>query len=169
MQIDSEGVELQELTFGEHDIIVSKTDTYGKITYGNELFLQLAGYKEHEIIGAPHSIIRHPDMPKLIFKHLWDTIKSGQEVNAYVINQAKNGDYYWVYANITPSLDKSGRVAGYYSVRRKPSQKALTHIKPIYQRLVNAERSGGVIQSQKILDELLKNYGGRYDKFVLSL
>ncbi|DAB38822.1 MAG: PAS sensor protein [Sulfuricurvum sp. GWF2_44_89] len=160
---------MQELTFGEHDIIVSKTDTQGKVTYGNELFLQLAGYQEHEIIGAPHNIVRHPDMPKLIFKHLWETIRSGREVNAYVINQAKNGDYYWVYANVTPSLDKNGRVAGYYSVRRKPSQKALAQVKPLYQRLVNAERSGGVVQSQKILDELLKNYGGRYDKFILSL
>lgn len=160
---------MRELTFGEHELIVSKTDTHGKITYGNELFLQLAGYQEDEIIGAPHNIVRHPDMPKVIFKLLWDTIKTGREINAYVINQAKNGDYYWVYANVTPSLDKSGNVAGYYSVRRKPSPNVLAQVKPLYQRLLNAERSGGVAQSQKILDELLKNYGGRYDKFILSL
>ena len=160
---------MQELTFGDHEIIVSKTDTHGKIMYGNELFLRLSGYEEHEIIGAPHNIIRHPDMPKFIFKHLWDTIKAGREVNAYVINKTKNGDYYWVYANVTPSFDKSGNVAGYYSVRRKPSQKALAQVKPLYQRLVNAERSGGIVQSQKIVDELLKNYGGRYDQFILSL
>lgn len=160
---------MQELTFGEHEIIVSKTDTHGKITYGNELFLQLAGYKEDEILGKPHNIVRHPDMPKLVFKLLWDTIKAGNEINAYVINSSKNGDYYWVYANVTPSLDENGRVAGYYSVRRKPSQKALAQVKPLYQKLVNAERSGGVAQSQKMLDELLKNHGGRYDKFILSL
>lgn len=160
---------MQELSFGEHEIIVSKTDTHGKITYGNELFLQLSGYQEREIVGAPHNIVRHPDMPKVIFKHLWETVRTGHEINAYVINQAKNGNYYWVFANVTPSFDKSGRVEGYYSVRRKPSQKALLQIKPLYQRLVNAERSGGVVQSQKILDELLKNYGGRYDKFILSL
>lgn len=160
---------MQELTFGDHEIIVSKTDTHGKIMYGNELFLRLSGYEEHEIIGAPHNIIRHPDMPKFIFKHLWDTIKAGREVNAYVINKTKNGDYYWVYANVTPSFDKSGTVAGYYSVRRKPSQKALAQVKPLYQRLVNAERSGDIVQSQKIVDELLKNYGGRYDQFILSL
>jgi len=160
---------MQELTFGDHEIIVSKTDTHGKIMYGNELFLRLSGYEEHEIIGAPHNIIRHPDMPKFIFKYLWDTIKAGREVNAYVINKTKNGDYYWVYANVTPSFDKSGTVAGYYSVRRKPSQKALAQVKPLYQRLVNAERSGGIVQSQKIVDELLKNYGGRYDQFILSL
>jgi PAS domain S-box-containing protein len=160
---------MRELTYGEHELIVSKTDTQGKITYGNELFLQLAGYEEHEILGAPHNIVRHPDMPKLIFKVLWDTIKAGREINAYVINTSKNGDYYWVYANVTPSLDENGRVAGYYSVRRKPSQKALAQIKPLYQKLLNAERSGGVASSQKMLDELLKNHGGRYDKFILSL
>lgn len=160
---------MQELTFGEHELIVSKTDTYGKITYGNELFLRLSGYQEHEIIGAPHNIVRHPDMPKLIFKFLWDTIKAGREINAYVVNQSKNGDYYWVYANVTPSFDKNGQVAGYYSVRRKPSKRALDKIQPLYQRLVNAERSGGVAQSQKMLEELLKNHGGRYDKFILSL
>jgi PAS domain S-box-containing protein len=160
---------MQELTFGEHELIVSKTDTNGKIIYGNELFLRLAGYEEQEIIGAPHNIVRHPDMPKLIFKFLWDAIKSSHEVNAYVVNQAKNGDFYWVYANVTPSYDESGRITGYYSVRRKPSQKALAQIIPLYKRLVNAERSGGIGQSQKILDELLKNHGGRYDKFILSL
>ena len=160
---------MQELTFSEHELIVSKTDTQGKIIYGNELFLQLSGYAEHEIIGAPHNIVRHPDMPKLIFKLLWDTIKSSHEINAYVINKAKNGDYYWVYANVTPSFDETGKIAGYYSVRRKPSQKALNTIKPLYQQLINAERSGGVAQSQKMLDELLKKHGGRYDKFILSL
>jgi PAS domain S-box-containing protein len=160
---------MRELTFGEHELIVSKTDTNGKVTYGNELFLRLAGYHEHEIIGAPHNIIRHPDMPKLVFKLLWDTVKTGREINAYVINQAKSGDYYWVYANVTPSFDESGRVTGYYSVRRKPSQRALDKVKPLYQSLINAERSGGVPQSQKMLDEVLKKYGGRYDRFVLSL
>ena len=160
---------MQELTFGEDELIVSKTDTHGKITYGNELFLRLAGYQEDEIINAPHNIIRHPDMPKLIFKVLWDTVKAGREINAYVINKAKNGDHYWVYANVTPSFDKSGHIAGYYSVRRKPSQKALSQVKPLYQKLINAERSGGVAESQKLLDNVLKNYGGRYDKFILSL
>ena len=160
---------MQELIFGEHELIVSKTDTSGKITYGNELFLRLAGYEEHQIIGAPHNIIRHPDMPKIVFKLLWNSVKDGHEINAYVINQSKNGNYYWVYANVTPSFDENGSIAGYYSVRRKPSQKALIQVKPLYQQLINAERSGGVAQSQKMLDEVLSTHGGRYDKFILSL
>lgn len=160
---------MHELTFGDHELIVSKTDTYGKITYGNELFLQLSGYEESELLNSPHNIVRHHDMPKLIFKYLWETIRAGREINAYVINRSKNGDYYWVYANVTPSFDENGRIEGYYSVRRKPSAKALTKIKPFYQQLLSAERSGGIAQAQKILDEALKNYGGRYDKFILSL
>lgn len=159
---------MQELTFDEHELIVSKTDTHGKITYGNELFLALAGYQEDEIIGAPHNIVRHPDMPRIIFKLLWDTIKSGKEIYAYVVNKSKNGDHYWVLANVTPSYDKSGSVVGYYSVRRKPSDKALNIIKPLYQKLLAAERSGGIEASQKIINDLIANNGGHYDEFILS-
>lgn len=159
---------MQELTFSEHELIISKTDTHGKIMYGNELFLKLAGFEEGEILGAPHNIVRHPDMPKLIFKLLWETIRSGREINAYVVNRSKNGDYYWVFANVTPSYDENGRIEGYFSVRKKPSSQAMAKIRPLYQQLLNAERMGGVAASEKLLNELLQPYGGRYDKFILS-
>ena len=158
-----------ELKFNDNEIIVSKTDTSGKITYGNALFLKLAGYKEKDILHAPHNIVRHPDMPKIIFKYLWQTIKEGKEVYAYVINKTKNGDYYWVFANVTPSYDSSGKVIGYYSVRRNPSQKALNVIKPLYKELLEREKIGGVDASEKTLHELLEKNGGRYDKFILSI
>jgi len=160
---------MQELTFGEDELIVSKTDTKGRITYGNTLFMKLSGYKESELLGAPHNIIRHPEMPRIIFKLLWDTIKNGKEINAYVLNKSKNGDYYWVIANVTPSLDKNGRVVGYYSVRRKPSQKAMQMIKPLYAKLLQAEKSGGMQASENILNQLIKENGGRYDQFILSI
>lgn len=157
-----------ELTFSESELIISKTDTHGKIMYGNELFLKLSGFEENEILGAPHNIVRHPEMPKLIFKLLWDTIRSGQEINAYVVNQSKNGDYYWVFANVTPSFDENGRIEGFFSVRKKPTASAMAKIKPLYQKLLNAERMGGIAASEKMLNELLQSYGGRYDKFILS-
>lgn len=160
---------MSELKFKDNDIIVSKTDTNGKITYGNELFLKLAGYSEKDILHAPHSIVRHPDMPKVVFKFLWDTIKQGKEVYAYVVNQSKSGDFYWVFANVTPSYDNNGKVIGYYSVRRRPSEKALSVIKPLYKELLNAEKSGGVSASEKIFTDLLAANGGRYDKFILSI
>lgn len=159
---------MAELKFSENEIIVSKTDTKGKITYGNSLFLKLAGYAEADILHKPHNIVRHPDMPKIIFKLLWDYLQAKKEIYAYVINKSKNGDYYWVLANVTPSYDNDGRVVGYYSVRRKPSDKALGIIKPLYQKLLAAEKSGGITASEKIFNELLAKNGGRYDKFILS-
>ena len=160
---------MAELTFSQDEIIVSKTDTQGKITYGNELFLKLAGYQEEHILGAPHNIVRHPDMPKIIFKFLWDYLKEGKEIYAYVVNKSKTGDHYWVLANVTPSYDKSGRVVGYYSVRRKPTSRALSVVKPLYSKLLSAEKSGGMDASLKIINQLLEKSGGRYDKFILSI
>jgi PAS domain S-box-containing protein len=160
---------MAERKFLESEIIVSKTDTKGRITYGNELFLKLAGYAEADILGQPHNIIRHPNMPRIIFKLLWDYIQAGKEINAYVINKSKNGDYYWVFANVTPSYDSNGKIVGYYSVRRKPTDKALNIIKPLYKQLLNAEKSGGMDASLKMVNTLLEKNGGRYDKFILSL
>ncbi|MBU1657825.1 PAS domain-containing protein [bacterium] len=159
---------MAELKFAEDEIIVSKTDIHGKITYGNELFLKLAGYAEKDILHAPHNIVRHPEMPKIIFKLLWDTLKQKKEIYAYVINKSKSGDFYWVFANVTPSYDNKGKVVGYYSVRRKPTEKALHIIKPLYKQLLSAEKSGGISASEKILHDLLEKNGGRYDKFILS-
>ncbi|HPV77190.1 MAG TPA: PAS domain-containing protein, partial [Gemmatimonadaceae bacterium] len=86
----------RERSFGEDEIIVSKTDLQGKITYANDVFIRVSGYEEDELLGAPHSIIRHPDMPRAVFKLLWDTLATGREVFAYVNNMARNGDNYWV-------------------------------------------------------------------------
>ena len=159
---------MAELTFLDSEIIVSKTDTKGRITYGNEHFLKLSGYGESDILGKPHNIVRHPDMPRIIFKLLWDYIQAGREINAYVVNKSKNGDYYWVLANVTPSYDNNGKIVGYYSVRRKPTEKALNIIKPLYKKLLTAEKSGGMDASLKIINELLASSGGRYDKYILS-
>ena len=112
-----------ERFIGENDIIVSKTDLKGRITYCNKVFLDIAGYTERECLGQPHSMIRHPDMPRCIFKVLWDTIQSGQEIFAYVVNRAANGDHYWVYAHVTPSIGEGGTIVGYHSNRRVPDRR----------------------------------------------
>ncbi len=160
---------MAELTFLDSEIIVSKTDTKGKLTYGNELFLKLAGYEEKNIIGAPHNIVRHPDMPKVIFEMLWSYIQDGKEIYAYVVNKSKDGDYYWVLANVTPSYDAKNKIIGYYSVRRKPTKEAMAVIKPLYKQLLSAEKSGGIAASKKILNKLIEENGGRYDKFIVSI
>jgi len=129
-----------ERFFDDDEIIVSKTDLKGHVTYANRVFLRMAGYTEQEILGQPHSIIRHPEMPRCIFKLLWDTLGSGKEIFAYVINRSANGDHYWVLAHVTPSYDDSGNVTGYHSSRRTVDRAVLDDtIIPLYKSLLDEE------------------------------
>lgn len=163
-----------ERTFPEDEIIVSKTDPKGRLTYVNDIFLQVSGFTQAELIGQPHSVIRHPDMPRCIFKLLWETIQAGREIFAYVNNRAKNGDHYWVLAHVTPNLDDAGAVQGFHSNRRVPTRGALRAVEPLYQRLLAEERrhpdrKAGQDASYAMLHDLLKSQGVPYDKFVLGL
>jgi len=151
------------------DFIVSKTDTKGKITYCNEIFMDMAGATEGELLGKPHNIIRHPDMPRAVFKLLWDKVQKGEEVFAYVKNKSFDGAYYWVYANVTPSYDERGNIIGYYSVRIKPNEKALEAIKPVYQKMLELEATGGMEASTKYLMDLLNEKGVSYDEFIIAV
>jgi PAS domain S-box-containing protein len=131
-----------EIFFDSHDIIVSKTDLKGRLTYVNRTFCQVAGYREHELLGEPHSIIRHPDMPRAVFKLLWDTIQDGREIFAYVKNMTKGGGYYWVFAHVTPSFDADGKIVGFHSNRRVPDRAVVRDvIVPLYADLLRAEQS----------------------------
>lgn len=164
----------RERTFGEDEIIVSKTDAKGIITYANQVFMRVAGYEEHELLGAPHNIVRHPDMPRVVFKLLWDTIKNGSEIFAYVLNRAKNGDHYWVFAHVTPTFDASGRITSYHSSRRKPATSAVAKIAPIYQLLLAEEKKHRVAKdamaaSEKILLGYLEKVGMSYERLVFTL
>ncbi len=158
-----------ELSFRDDEFIVSKTDLNGKITYGNDLFMKISGYSEEELLGAPHNILRNDQMPSLIFKLLWETIKSGEEIFAYVINKTKQNDYYWVLAHVTPSIDNNGKIIGFHSVRRKPTDKALNIIKPLYAELLRAEKVGGIPASHQKMTALLQQKGLSYEEFILSI
>ncbi|WP_348943693.1 PAS domain-containing protein [Chitinibacter sp. FCG-7] len=157
----------------ENDFIVSKTDTKGRITYGNRIFIEYSGYTEHELLGAQHNIIRHPDMPRGVFKYLWDTIASGQEVFAYVKNMAKDGSFYWVLANVTPDYDAQGNIIGYLSVRRCPKRSAVDTCTGLYQQMLAAEQAAGARDacnaSLALLNSVLQQQGVSYEEFVLSL
>lgn len=164
-----------ERFFEKDEIIVSKTDLKGRITYTNRVFMNIAGYKEKELLGEPHSLIRHPDMPRSVFKLLWDTLESKKEIFAYVVNSCKNGDHYWVIAHVTPSYDENGNVNGYHSNRRVPNRDVLEKtIKPLYKILNDEERShknrkdGMNSAFQKLLD-ILEEKGLSYDEFIFSL
>ncbi|MEW4451614.1 PAS domain-containing protein [Bremerella sp. JC817] len=164
----------RERTFGLDEIIVSKTDPKGIITYANHTFLKVSGYSEEEMLGAPHNIIRHPDMPRCVFHLLWNTISSGHEIFAYVVNLCKNGDHYWVLAHVTPTFNLKGEIVGYHSSRRVPDKEAIETIVPIYAQLKNIEDSAsdwrtGMEEAEHTLGNLLADSGMTYDQFAFSL
>ncbi len=157
----------------ENDFIVSKTDAKGIITYGNPIFIEFSGYTEQELIGSPHNIIRHPDMPRAAFKLAWDTIQAGNEFFAYVKNMSKDGGFYWVFTHISPDFDGDGRIVGYTSVRRCPKRSALEKIAPVYQQMLAAEKSAGsrdaIAASTQILVDLMNQTGMGYEQLIFSL
>ena len=163
----------RERILAEGDMIVSKTDTRGIITYANKSFVNICGYAESELIGAPHSIIRHPHMPRCVFKLLWDTIQSGEEIFAYVVNRCKNGDHYWVFAHVTPSYDKEKRLVGYHSSRRAPRREPINILYPVYRQLCEIEAKiggqAGINASLQGMVDLLKEKQMNYDEFIMSL
>lgn len=162
------------VSFGADEIIVSKTDLRGRITYANDVFQRVSGYSAAELRGAPHSLVRHPAMPRCVFKLLWDTIARQQEIFAYVLNLAKNGDAYWVFAHVTPSYDLQERHVGYHSNRRVPHPDALAKVEPLYATLLDEERraatrEGGMQAAFRSLTRLLAEQGCDYDQFVFGL
>lgn len=163
----------QERVMRDDDFIVSKTDLQGRITYCNRVFIEFSGYAEHELLGVQHNIVRHPDMPRGVFKFLWDTLASGQECFAYVKNMSQDGGFYWVFANITPDLDAQGRTVGYFSVRRKAKPAAIAVATDVYKLLLEEERFAGPRDacdaSLALLSSILKQKGVSYEQFILSL
>jgi len=153
----------------DNDFIVSKTNQKGIITYCNEVFMQMAGYTEDELLKKNHNIIRHPDMPKVAFKLAWDLISSGQEFFGFVKNMSKDGSYYWVFANITPDYDAQNKIIGYTSIRRKPNQSAVDTVIPIYKKMCELEKTGGMQASGKFLFDFLDDNNVTYDELIISL
>jgi PAS domain S-box-containing protein len=160
-----------EIPVPSDKFLISKTDTKGIITYANPIFCEVAGYTEEELIGKPHNIVRHPDMPRTIFKILWDTIQKGEEIFAYVKNMTKDGSYYWVFAHVTPTFDSSGKIIGYNSDKRPVIYRnVLTNIiEPLYRELKNAESTGGLEAGVKLLNEKLRQIGKSYEEFIFTI
>lgn len=155
-----------ESPFTLDEVFFSKTDTKGIIAYGNRVFYNTAKYIPQELIGKPHSIVRHPDMPKAIFKMLWDYIKADKPFAGYVKNLAKDGSYYWVFAIIFP-LHKKGEKEGYLSVRIKPTAHNFTLAQKLYEKMRILEKEGG--SSQDFLQEGLAQLGyASYDEFMID-
>lgn len=163
-----------ERTFADSELIVTKTDPRGIITYANDVFLRMSALTEEQAVGHPHNVIRHPDMPRAVFKLLWDTLKAEQEIFAYVVNLAADGAHYWVFAHVTPSYDAAGRVIGYHSNRRVPSRSSVAAAEDLYGVLRAAERrherpQDAVAAGSAALRQVLDERGRTYDELVWDL
>jgi PAS domain S-box-containing protein len=162
-----------ERVMREEDFIVSMTDLKGRITYGNRIFIEFSGYSSEELIGTQHNIIRHPDMPRAVFQLLWDKIQAGNECFAYVKNMSKDGGFYWVFTNVTPTFDPSGNITGYLSVRRKPKMSGVQTVTGLYAAMLAEEKRVGaanaIAASTKMLVDLLTEKGLSYDELVLAI
>ena len=119
--------------------MITETDLHGKITYVNRLFIQMSGYEKEELIGKPHSLIRHPDMPKCCFKSMWESVERGYPWEGYVKNLRKDGAFYWVVVTVTPKYDEKGTLCGYIAVRKPPGELTLQEIKRKYTEMMKEE------------------------------
>jgi aerotaxis receptor len=123
-----------ETPYPHGKLIVSRTDTAGVITQCNQSFVDMSGYTEAELIGQPHCILRHPDMPAAAFDDLWKTVQAGRQWNGYVKNLRKDGGHYWVYATVVPNV-RDGRIVGFTSVRREPSREKVLAAEAQYRNM----------------------------------
>jgi len=129
----------REVPFPDGRLIVSRTDLKGIITHCNASFVAMSGYTREELLGAEHSILRHPEMPAIAFKGLWDDVEAGKNWHGYVKNLRKDGAYYWVHAAVVPNI-RNGVVVGYTSVRRKPSRSKVEWATDLYRQLLAEEK-----------------------------
>jgi len=150
------------------DLIVSKTDTKGNIKYANDTMLRINDSKIEELIGKNHNISRHPDMPRAVFKMMWDAIEKGKDFHGFIKNLSDDGSFYWTYAFITPDFNKNGIIVGYHSERRAPNPKAIAEIACIYQQLRAKESLVGVDNAIKWFEKEVLN-GKVYSTYIHRL
>ena len=156
-----------EVAWDKSKTIMSKTDAKGTIEYVNQVFMDVCGYTESELIGKPHSVIRHPDMPKTIFKILWDNIQKGINFHAIVKNLSKSGQYYCVITHFDIIRDPSGQIINYMGRRTSvPTQTIEKYIAPLYQRILQVEQAGGIEAGEKYFEQFLKEQGKDYLTFI---
>ena len=157
-----------EKELNENDFIFSKTDKEGKITYCNNKFEEISEHTRKILIGAPHNILRHKDMPKIAFKILWDKVKSGEDFFGFVKNKTKNNNFYWVFAYVSVDKDIKGNIVGYSSIRRKINKNVLSIIEPLYKELINLEKIS-LSKSEDYLNQVLLKYGMTYNELIVNL
>ncbi|MWB94136.1 PAS domain-containing protein [Flavobacterium sp. GA093] len=157
----------REVDWNKSKVLLSKTDTKGTILYANEAFIDVSGYDEFELIGQPHNIIRHPDMPKVIFKFLWDSIKANKNIHAIIKNMSKTGRYYWVITDFKIIADSDGEIAGFFGTRKSVPEEIITKfIEPLYKKLLHIEEASGLRASEEYLIGFLEERNKTYMEYV---
>jgi len=159
----------KEVSWDKTRIIMSKTDAFGVIEYANDTFIDVSGYEEHELMGMPHSIVRHPDMPKVLFKVLWDNLKQGVVVKPIVKNMAKSGRYYWVVADFEIKRNDAGVITHYYSRRKAVAPEVVAKGEAMDRKLLQIEQNGGMAASEKYLMGYLEDIGKTYNELIEDL
>ncbi|WP_026729272.1 PAS domain-containing protein [Flavobacterium denitrificans] len=160
----------KEVTWDKTQVIMSKTNAFGIIEYANEVFVDVSGYEDYELMGQPHNIIRHPDMPKVIFKVLWENLKQGRNFHAIVKNLAKSGRYYWVITDFEIAKDENGAIVNYFGRRQSVPQEVVSlHIEPLYKKLLQIEAASGVEFSEKYLIGFLEEKKRSYVEYIKEL
>lgn len=150
-------------------LIVTKTDISGHIVHANDVFCEISGYAKSELLGEDHNIVRHPDMPHIVFKILWVKLLDGQEVYAFVKNLRKDGRYYWVFANAKPTTDKYGEINGFISVRKAANKNAVAQIEKLYKQLNTLESPGRYGDAALKMKELLESNQIKYNDLIKRL
>lgn len=160
----------EEVKWNKNKTIVSKTDTFGTILYANDVFSEASEFSTLELIGEPHNIIRHPDMPKVAFKLLWEALKREENFHAIVKNLTKSGKYYWVITDFTIDRDEDGHIYGYTARRKSVPQSVVDKIEPLYKTLLDIEKTKGEKVSEMYFHAYLnEEIGKSYDEFVVDL
>jgi len=159
----------KERKLSSEDILVSKTDVGGRITYGNDTFIEVSGYSKEELVGQPHNIIRHPDMPKAIFYIMWQSIKKGQNIMAVVKNLTKDGKFYWVTTDFDIQRNRDGAIRNYIAFREPTPRKVIKEVEKLYEIILDIEKKKGEKQSIEYLGTFLEEKNMTYNEYIQDL
>ena len=156
----------EEIIIPDDQVLISVTDPKGIIIETNDIFTKISGYKEEELIGSSHNLIRHPDMPKIMFKIVWDHIMDKENVMAVVKNLAKDGRYYWVVTDFVTQVDADRNVINYTAYRRPVHDRVKQAVEPLYKALCAIEDVAGMKASERFLNDYFEDRDTNYDDMV---
>lgn len=159
----------KEIKLDPSRVIMSKTDPEGIIEYANDYFMEISGYEEYELMGQPHNIIRHPDMPEVVFKLLWERLHEGKNIHALFKNLTKDGSYYWVLTNFETKYNEEGQITSHYAHRKAAPSNAIYEIEKLYKIILSIEKKRSPIIAEKYFYSLIEESGKTYDEYILSL